>query len=96
MYYLSSSEDAPEPPSPTPDVGFIAPRMDLDDLACAVFDFLTPIVRTTKAAPNLVSGETGKETGTQMMEKIFGLVLCYIQVTRANVSGSVPHLFAYR
>ncbi|KAK4689861.1 importin-9, partial [Tremellales sp. Uapishka_1] len=79
-HYVSSDPDAPEPPSPTSDAGFNGPKMDLDDLACAVFDFLTPAVRTPKIAPILVKNEVG----TDVMENIIGIVLAYTQVTREN------------
>ncbi len=70
--------------------------MNLDDLACSVFDFLTPIVRTTKGAASLANGEKGDERGTGMMESVVGLVLEYIQVTRANVSKHLSKLVGTR
>lgn len=81
-YYLSSDPDAPDPPTPPPDVGSGTTKMDLDDLVCAVFDFLTPVVRTPKAAESLMNGDEPNE----IMEQIVGIVLEYTQVTRANVS----------
>ncbi|ORY34633.1 armadillo-type protein [Naematelia encephala] len=66
-YYLSTDPSAPEPPSSTADVGFVAPKMDLDDLACAVFDFLTPVVRSAKLADILVQNE---KAGEEMLSLI--------------------------
>ena len=63
--------------------------MELDDLACAIFDFLIPAVRTTRAAASLVTSEKGEEAGTELMEGILGVVLGYVQVTKANASVSV-------
>jgi hypothetical protein len=55
--------------------------MDIDDLACAAFDFLTPVVRTNKAGPELVIDGSG----TRVMDGIVGVVLNYTQITRDNV-----------
>jgi hypothetical protein len=82
LYYLSTADEAHEPPSPTSDVGFVAPKMDMDDLACAAFDFLTPIARTHKAAPELVV----EGTATGVLYGLVETVLGYTQVTRENVS----------
>lgn len=86
-YYLSSSSDFAEPPSPTSDVWTVGPKMDIENLASTVFDFLTPVVRTTKAAPMLAVRDAGNAMGTSVMENVLGLVLEYIQVTRANVDS---------
>ncbi|GFZ49805.1 hypothetical protein JCM24511_07208 [Saitozyma sp. JCM 24511] len=80
LYYLSTADEALEPPSPTSDVGFVAPKMDIDDLACAAFDFLTPIARTHKAAPELVV----EGTATGVLQGLVETVLGYTQVTREN------------
>lgn len=82
LYYLSTADEAHEPPSSTSDVGFVAPKMDIDDLACAAFDFLTPIARTHKAAPELVV----EGTATGVLQGLVETVLGYTQVTRENVS----------
>ncbi|KAI9638767.1 armadillo-type protein [Dioszegia hungarica] len=62
-YYLSSAPDAPEPPSPTSDAGFVVPKNDLDDMACAAFDFVTPLVRLPKMKGEMISGENGERAG---------------------------------
>ena len=90
-YYLSSTSDALKPPSPESDIGFIATDMKLDDLACVIFDFLIPAVRVARTAASLVTSENGDETGTDLMEGILGIVLGYVQVTKANASFSVYH-----
>lgn len=80
-YYLSISPDAPEPPSPTSDAGFVIPKNDLDDLACAAFDFVTPLVRLPKVKEEM-------ERGQGLAEGLVRCVLAYTQVTRSNVSLS--------
>ncbi|WWD20442.1 hypothetical protein CI109_104918 [Kwoniella shandongensis] len=79
-FYLSSDPDAPEPPSPTSDAGMMDPKIDITDLACAIFDFLTPAVRTKAAPAIMVEGEKGSE----LMESTVRIVLDYTQVTREN------------
>lgn len=64
--------------------------MGIDDLACTVFDFLTPLVRTTKAASILASGDKGREMGTHVMESLVSLLVQYTQVSRVNVSMHRP------
>lgn len=86
IHYLITGDNAIEPPSPTSDVGFIVPTNGIDDLACGIFDFLTPTVRNAKAAGFLVDGSKGSEQGTETLRQILELVLEYVQVTRANVS----------
>ncbi|KAK8849809.1 hypothetical protein IAR55_005145 [Kwoniella newhampshirensis] len=79
-FYLSSDPNAPEPPSPTSDTGMMDPKIDITDLACAVFDFLTPAVRTKAAPAIMMDGEKGSE----LMQSIISVVLDYTQVTREN------------
>ncbi|WVR07905.1 hypothetical protein IAU60_004948 [Kwoniella sp. DSM 27419] len=79
-FYLSSDPDAPEPPSPTSDIGMMDLKVDITDLACAVFDFLTPAVRTKSAPAVLVDGSNG----SGLMRGIIDVVLDYTQVTREN------------
>lgn len=86
-HYITTGDNAIEPPSPTSDVGFIVPTNGIDDLACGIFDFLTPAVRQTKSVGLLAEGSKGQEQGTEMMRQILELVLEYTQVTRANVSS---------
>jgi hypothetical protein len=85
-YYLASSPDAPEPPSPTSDAGFMPPKSDLDDMACAAFDFMIPTSRTKEVRGLLVSGaKKGEEGGTDVMREVVRVVLEYTKVTRSNV-----------
>ncbi|WRT69867.1 uncharacterized protein IL334_006858 [Kwoniella shivajii] len=79
-FYLSSAEDAPEPPSPTSDVGMLDPKIDITDLACAIFDFLTPAVRTKVAPQILLDGDNGNS----VMQGIVDAVVEYTQITREN------------
>ncbi|WWC92624.1 uncharacterized protein L201_007583 [Kwoniella dendrophila CBS 6074] len=79
-FYLSNAEDAPEPPSPTSDVGMLDPKIDITDLACSIFDFLTPAVRTKNAPGILLNGEQGNE----VMQGIIDIVIEYTQITREN------------
>jgi hypothetical protein len=82
QYYVSSDPDAPEPPSPTSDVGFGAQQNTIEDLACAIFDFLTPAVRQ-KSVETLLGGGSEAE---QWARGVVELVLLYTRVTRTNVS----------
>lgn len=77
-YYISSDPDSPDPP--LPEDSFTA-KMDLDDLASAIFEYLEPTVRTKEAKDILISKD-GEERGTAVTETIVGLVLTYTQVTR--------------
>lgn len=61
-YYLSSAPDAPEPPSPTSDAGFMPPKNNLDDLACAAFDFMIPTSRMKEVKGLLVRPADGMGT----------------------------------
>lgn len=83
-FYLSSEDDAPEPPSPTSDVGLVAPRTNLDDLGNSVFDFLNPAVRPASIKGSLVSGPAGDEQGTELLARIIQIVVVYTQITREN------------
>lgn len=80
-YYISNDPDAPDPPTPAPDAAYSA-KMDMDDLACAIFEFMEPVVRVPAAKELLITSEGGQERGTAIMETIVGLVLTYTQVTR--------------
>ncbi|WWC66093.1 uncharacterized protein I303_108715 [Kwoniella dejecticola CBS 10117] len=80
-FYLSNGDDAPEPPSPVSDVGMLDPRVDITDLACAIFDFLTPAVRT-KNASTILLDESG--AGSNTTRGIVDIVLDYTQITREN------------
>lgn len=77
-YYISSAPDAPEPP--VPEEAYSA-KMDLDDLASAIFEFLEPTIRVPQSKEILV---TGDDQGTPVMETIINLVLTYTQVTRGQ------------
>lgn len=77
-HYVSSDPDAPEPPIPEE---AYAVKMDLDDLASAIFEFLEPTVRVAQSKDTLV---TKDNQGTSVMETIIGLVLTYTQVTRGQ------------
>ncbi|OCF34393.1 hypothetical protein I316_03907 [Kwoniella heveanensis BCC8398] len=79
-FYLSSDPDAPEPPSPTSDVGMLDPKIDITDLSCAIFDFLTPAVRT-KGAPAILLNE---DRASDLLQGVVAVVLEYTQVTREN------------
>jgi hypothetical protein len=57
--------------------------MDLDDLGCAIFDFLTSFVRVPKAKEALINGRSGG--GSDLMRDLLLGVLGWTQVTRANV-----------
>ncbi|KAK1923454.1 armadillo-type protein [Papiliotrema laurentii] len=83
-HYVSTGSNASEPPSPTSDAGFVTPTNGIDDLACTIFDFLTPAVRHQKALALLVSGEKGSEQGSDTLRQVLDLVLRYTQVTRSN------------
>jgi hypothetical protein len=85
-YYLSSDSDAPEPPSPSSDAGFQTAKLDLDDLGCAIFDFLVAAVRVKKAKALLVIGEGASETGTDLLKGLVDGVLGWTRITRENVS----------
>nr|XP_019009559.1 uncharacterized protein I206_06208 [Kwoniella pini CBS 10737]OCF48340.1 hypothetical protein I206_06208 [Kwoniella pini CBS 10737] len=80
-FYLTNGDDAPEPPSPVSDVGMLDPRIDITDLACAIFDFLTPAVRT-KNAPAVLLDASG--SGNETMQGVVDIVLQYTQITREN------------
>ncbi|OCF78060.1 hypothetical protein I204_02066 [Kwoniella mangroviensis CBS 8886] len=80
-FYLSNAEDSHELPSPTSDVGMLDPKIDITDLACAIFDFLTPAVRT-KTAPSILID--GQGHGNEVMQGIVDVVLDYTQITREN------------
>jgi hypothetical protein len=84
-FYLSSSPDAPEPPSPASDAGFVVPKNDLDDLACAAFDFVTPLVRLPKAKGEMIDGERA----ARQAEELVACILVYTQVTRTNVRHQI-------
>lgn len=98
-YYLSTGVDAAEPPSPT-DSNFasaqgarIAQRADLDDMACAAFDFMIPTGRMKELKVVLVQpsqsqthGQGGVGEGTEVMRRVIGVVGTYMRVTRTNVS----------
>lgn len=58
---------------------------DIIDLGCAVFDLLTPVVRTTKAGPSLAVGSKGEEVSTDLLQEIVQNVLRYTQITSAKV-----------
>lgn len=60
------------------------PKNDLDDLACAAMDFITPLVRSPKAKGEMISG-MGSEVG-DVGRGLIGCVLVYTQVSRSNVS----------
>lgn len=85
-FYLSSSPDAPEPPSPTTDAGFVVSKNGLDDLACAAFDFVTPLVRLPKAKGDMVRERGGVEAAGMVPDALIHCVLVYMRVTRTNVS----------
>jgi importin-9 len=89
QYYASSDPEAPEPPSPTSDVGFGAQQSTLEDLGCAIFDFLTPAVRQ-KGVETTLGGRTQAE---HWSKNVVELVLLYTRVTRSNVSDIpfMPH-----
>jgi hypothetical protein len=76
-YYVSSDPDSPDPPIPEDSFQV---KMDLDDLASAIFEYLEPTVRSKEAKDILLNA--GEERGTAVMETIVGLVLTYTQVTR--------------
>ncbi|CAK9782992.1 ARM repeat-containing protein [Cutaneotrichosporon oleaginosum] len=76
-YYVSSDPDSPDPPIPEDSYQV---KMDLDDLASAIFEYLEPTVRSKDAQEILLNAS--EERGTAVMETIVGLVLTYTQVTR--------------
>lgn len=80
-YYISSDPDAPEPPLPAPDAAYTS-KMDLDDLAAAIFEFFEPTIRVPQAKDLLVTGSDDDARGSAIMETIISLVLTYTQVTR--------------
>jgi hypothetical protein len=63
----------------------VVPKNDLDDLACAAFDFVTPLARLPKMKGEMVSGENGERAGG-LAEGLVRCILAYTQVTRSNVS----------
>ncbi|WVQ84827.1 hypothetical protein IAT38_006984 [Cryptococcus sp. DSM 104549] len=83
-FYITTGDDAPEPPSPTSDAGMMDPKIGIPDLGSAIFDFLTSAVRHKVAAPALVSGEGDAARGTELLEAMVGVVLQFTQVTREN------------
>ncbi|KIR36656.1 hypothetical protein I352_01614 [Cryptococcus deuterogattii MMRL2647] len=85
-FYLSTNDDAPEPPSPTSDsgAGMSDPKIDIPDLASAIFDYLTPTVRTKSAAGVLVEGQDDSARATAVLEDLVRVVQEFTQVTREN------------
>ncbi|WVQ75750.1 hypothetical protein IAR50_005381 [Cryptococcus sp. DSM 104548] len=83
-FYLSSEDDAPEPPSPTSDVGMMDDKTGLPELASAIFDLLTPVVRSKPALPVLISGPEGSESPTPVLEQLIKVVQEWTQVTKEN------------
>jgi hypothetical protein len=79
-HYVSTDPNAPTPPSPTSDIGFVAQQSTIDELVCAIFDFLTPAVRRDNVQTMFTEDGALKE--------LVRLVLDYTQVTRTNVSGN--------
>lgn len=77
-YYVSSDPDSPDPP--LPEETYQA-KMDLDDLASSIFEYLEPTVRT-KEANDILIASGPEERGTAVMETIVSLVLNYTQVAR--------------
>jgi len=77
-HYVSTAAEAEIPPSPTPDVGFVAQQSTIDGLVCAIFDFLTPAVRRENVQSMFEEGG--------VLRELVSLVLDYTQVTRTNVS----------
>lgn len=84
-HYVSTDPNAPMPPSPTSDIGFATQQSSIDDLVCAMFDFLTPAVRRDNVQAMFTEGGALKE--------LVGLVLEYTQVTRTNVGNALQRLF---
>ncbi|ODN87698.1 hypothetical protein L198_06924 [Cryptococcus wingfieldii CBS 7118] len=83
-FYLSSEDDAPEPPSPTSDVGMMEDKTGLPELTSAIFDLLTPVVRTKSALLSLISGSEGSEAPTEVLEQLVKVVQEWTQVTKEN------------
>ncbi|OWZ73050.1 hypothetical protein AYX14_01478 [Cryptococcus neoformans] len=85
-FYLSTNDDAPEPPSPTSDsgAGMTDPKIDITDLASAIFDYLTPTVRTKSAAGVLVEGQDESARATGVLENLVRVVQEFTQITREN------------
>ncbi|EAL18781.1 hypothetical protein CNBI0420 [Cryptococcus deneoformans B-3501A] len=71
-FYLSTTDDTPEPPSPTSDsgTGMTDPKIDITDLASAIFDYLTPTVRTKSAVGVLVEGQDESARATEVLENL--------------------------
>jgi hypothetical protein len=61
------------------------PKNNVDDLSCAAFDFLTPVVRAAAVKDVLVSGTKGREDGSDTLCAVVAMVAFYIRVTRENV-----------
>ncbi|BEJ11716.1 hypothetical protein CspHIS471_0201760 [Cutaneotrichosporon sp. HIS471] len=76
-YYISSDPESPDPPLPEDSFQV---KMDLDDLASSIFEYLEPTVRSKEAKDILLNA--AEDRGTAVMETIVGLVLTYTQVTR--------------
>lgn len=62
------------------------PKIDIPDLASAIFDYLTPTVRTKSAAGVLVEGQDDSARATAVLEDLVRVVQEFTQVTRENVS----------
>jgi hypothetical protein len=84
IYYLTTADDSLEPPSTSSDAtGSSAPKVNLDDLGCAIFGFLTGAIRVPKAKEIFV----GSNAGIGLIRSLVEGVLGWTQITRGNVSG---------
>ncbi|WVO14952.1 hypothetical protein L204_102593 [Cryptococcus depauperatus] len=79
-FYLSTSDDAPKTPYQDDDTGDLEGNVGLAELACGIFDFLTPAIRKKEVEDSLFQGKKG----TEVLEKLIVLVQSYTQVTREN------------
>lgn len=87
-FYLSTTDDTPEPPSPTSDsgTGMTDPKIDITDLASAIFDYLTPTVRTKSAVGVLMEGQDESARATEVLENLVRVVQEFTQITKENAS----------
>ncbi len=92
-YYLSSSPDAPDPPSIGGGTGSNDEGQDIGvvELACSIVDLLTGMSRVRGVRKFFVldgqgSGGEREEKPTELLEGLIYLLVCYTQITKEDVS----------
>lgn len=62
------------------------PKIDITDLASAIFDYLTPTVRTKSAVGVLMEGQDESARATEVLENLVRVVQEFTQITKENAS----------